>query len=411
MSYANAISKRPVLPGSLARLEQSLKKPTQLGTDDPFRKQTLELLEDFFIYRCQRGYSKESIRSYYRALSDFFAFAGDPDIRTITVPQIRDWLGHLMDRGAKPGTVSLRLYALRAFLDRAVLRGLLKLNVAKQLSMRRLQRPLPDFLSEEEIDKVIDSAPTLRDKALLETMYSTGCRLGEIVGMKIEDIRWPERTVKVLGKGSKERLVPLEKRAVRLLQDYLNGRTTGPVFLEAETYAAMQLQRGGVSLQNKGTSYATWYVYWRDLKKHNERPVMHGRPIGKLSELPTREDALAAAKKYLENIPGALRTTPYVATRTLRSPGRGIAARTVGNILKRCAERAAIRHLHPHMIRHSVATHLLERGADLLTIRDFLGHVTILTTQIYTHCSFVHMRKTMERCHPHWESEPESTRK
>lgn len=409
MSYANAISRQT--PESLVRLEQSLLKPARLAPDDPFRKQTMELLEDFFIYRCQRGYTKESIRSYYRALADFFAFTGGADIRTITVPQIRDWLGHLMERGASPATLSLRLYALRAFLDRAVLFGLLKLNVARQLSMRRLSRPLPDFLSEEEINKVINNAPTLRDRTLLETMYSTGCRVSEIVGMKIEEIRWPDRTVKVLGKGSKERFVPLEKRAVRLLREYLNGRTTGPVFLEAQTHMATRLQRGGVSLQNNGTPYATWYVYWRDLEKHNGRRVMHGRPIGKLSELPTRQAAQSAAGKYLESIPEALRSTPYVATRTPRCPGRGIAARTVGGILERCAERAGVRHLHPHMIRHSIATHLLEHGADLLTIRDFLGHVTILTTQIYVHCSFGHMRKTMERCHPHWESDPESKRK
>lgn len=401
MSYANAISRQT--PESLVRLEQSLLKPTQLAPDDPFRKQLLELLEDFFIYRCQRGYSKESIRSYYRALADFFAFTGDADIRTITVPQIRDWLGHLMNRGAMPGTVSLRLYALRAFLDRAVLRGLLKFNVAKQLSIRRLSRPLPDFLSEEEIEKLINAAATLREKALVETMYTTGCRVSEIVGMKIENIRWPDRTVKVLGKGSKERLVPLGKEAVRYLQDYLKGRTSGPVFLETDMQT--NPQRGGVSLRYKGTPHAIWYVYWRDPEKQGGRRKMHGRPIGLLSELPTREAARAAAEKYLELIPGAIRQTAY--NRTPRTPGRGIAARTVGEILERCAKRAGVRRIHPHMLRHSFATHLLDHGADLLTIRDLLGHVTILTTQIYAHCSFAHMRETMERCHPHWESEPE----
>jgi site-specific recombinase XerD len=400
MSYANSISQPPGKE-SLVRLEQSLMKPTQLASDDPFRKQLLELLEDFFIYRCQRGYSQQTTRSYYHALADFFAFTGDADIRTITVPHIRDWLGHLIDGGSKSGTVSLRLYALRAFLDRAVLFGLVKVNVAKQLSMRRLSRPLPEFLSEEEVDKVINDAADLRDKAIVETIYATGCRVSELVGMDIDDIRWTDRTVKVLGKGSKERFVPLQMQAVQYLQDYLKGRTTGPVFLEADTYIATQLQRGGVSLQGKGTSYATWYVYWREIEKRDGRRVMHGRPIGKLSELPTQEAARAAAQKYLESIPGALRKTTHVVTRTPLSPGQRISATTVRRILRRCAKQAGLRHIYPHMLRHTFATHLYENGADLLAIRDLLGHVTIQTTQIYTHCSFAHMRETMERCHPH----------
>jgi site-specific recombinase XerD len=407
MSYANSIS-QPSGKESLVRLEESPMKPTRLAPDDPFRKQILELLEDFFIYRCQRGYSQQSIRSYYTALADFFAFTGDADIRTITVPQIREWLGHLMDRGAKPGTVSLRLYALRAFLDRAVLFGLVKVNVAKQLSMRRLSRPLPEFLSEEDVNKLVNDAAGMRDKAIIETIYATGCRVSELVGMDIEDIRWTDRTVKVLGKGSKERFVPLEMSAVKYLQDYLKGRTTGPVFLEAETYAVTQSQCGGVSLQGKGTSYATWYVYWRDVEKDNGRRAVHGRPIGKLSELPTREAARAAAEKYLESIPGALRKTPHVATRTPR-PGQRISATTVRMILKKCAKQAGIRHIYPHMLRHTFATHLYENGADLLAIRDLLGHVNIQTTQIYTHCSFAHMRETMERCHPHWTLKKSAT--
>lgn len=400
MSYANSMP-RPSERESLVRIEESLMKPVRLPQNDPFRKQLLELLEDFFIYRCQRGYSQQSIRSYYKALADFFAFTGDADIRTITVPQIRDWLGHLMNRGAKPGTVSLRLYALRAFLDRAVLFGLVKVNVAKQLAMRRLSRPLPEFLSEEEINKVINHATELRDKAIIETIYATGCRVSELVGMDIEDIRWTDRTVKVLGKGSKERFVPLEMAAVQYLQDYIKGRMTGPVFLEAETYTTTKSQRGGVSLQGKGTSYATWYVYWREIEKRDGRRVMHGRAIGKLSELPTREAARAAAAKYLESIPGALRNTPYTGTRTLPLQGQRISVTTVRRILKRCAKQAGVRHIYPHMLRHTFATHLYEHGADLLAIRDLLGHVTIQTTQIYTHCSFSHMRETMERYHPH----------
>jgi site-specific recombinase XerD len=408
MSYANAISRRPHQQ-SLARLDQSLMKYTRLAPDDPFRNQILELLEDFFIDRCQREYSKESIRSYYRAMADFFAFTGDADIRTLTVPQIRGWLGHLMDQGASPKTMSVRLYALRAFLDRAMQFGLLKLNVARQVCVRRYQRSLPEFLSEEEIEKLISAATTLRDKALLKTMYATGCRVSEIVGMKIENIRWPDRTVKVLGKGSKERLVPLGRPAVQSLQDYLKGRTSGPVFLETDIYTQTRLQLGGISLQDKRTPYATWYVYWRDREKTNGRRLMHGRRIGKLSDLPTREAARAAADKYLELIPEAIRKAPYAIVRTQKSPGQGITVRTVGKILERCAKQAGIRRIHPHMLRHSFATHLLDHGADLLTIRDLLGHVTILTTQIYTHCSFAHMRETMARCHPRWDSEPTSS--
>jgi len=379
----------------MARWErETFERVPEAASGDPQPLSILELIQDFFIYGKQRGYSRNTLKSYRFALIDWFDFFQGPDLRTIKVPDLREWLHWLVSRGVSRDTINLRLYALRAFLDRGVLHGLIPFNPARQMKMRRLYRPLPDVLTEKEVDRLIRAARTLRDRALMETLYATGGRRSEVAAMTIENIKWDERCARVLGKGQKERLVPLVPRAVKYLRAYLKNRDTGPVFITPMQTEQLRSQWGGVSLQDG----KTWYVYWWEGsgKEHRHR----GKRIGTLGEYPTPELARKKARELLADQKGVL--GPRAFTYQRHAPVRAITVDEIGRIVARLAKKAGLRHVHPHMLRHSFATHLLENGADLRTIQELLGHASISTTQIYTHVSFAHMRKTMETCHPRW---------
>ena len=190
---------------------------------------TLGLIQDFLIFGRQRGYSQRTLDSYRFALTDWFEFFHGPDLRTIKAADIREWLRWLISRGASRQTLNVRMYGLRAFFDRAVLHGVIPLNPARQMKMRRLHRPLPKILTEEQINLLITAATTIRDRALVETYYATGCRLSEVVGRDRKhrlDRTVCSRSQKVKRSGS-FRLTPI---AAQLLREYIRARTQGFVF-------------------------------------------------------------------------------------------------------------------------------------------------------------------------------------
>jgi site-specific recombinase XerD len=183
-------------------------------------------------------------------------------------------------------------------------------------------RHLPDFLTMEEMALLLDSLPEttekeLRDKTILELLYATGMRVGELVGLKREDIRFEDRLVRIMGKGGKERLSPVHERALRLLRRYLDVRSS-------------EEKRIFLSLRK------------RPLQERDIRRIL--------------DHALYSM--------------------------------------------AFAKHITPHKIRHSFATHLLERGADLRMVQELLGHSSLSTTQVYTHVTMETMKKVYQKCHP-----------
>lgn len=355
----------------------------------------LALAEDFLIYGQQRGYAANTLRSYAEAIAEFFTFFKGTDFRVIRPRQIGQWLGSLMDSGRSRSTLALRLHGIRAFYDRAVLLDLTQSNPARAVPMRRMCRRLPEFLTEEETTKWLQALSTSRDRAIGETFYASGCRLSELVGMNIEDIRWSDRTIKVFGKGRKERLVPLGRHAIRALRRYLKKRTSGPVFLQLEKRTAQRMQRGGLSLDKR---YGLWTMFWRETDKNSGCRKLRGKTIGSLKDLPTRELASAEVGRRIASMPGFKGL--HVYSQHFFNPER-ISVRQVARIVSDAASSAGLRHVHAHMLRHTFATHLLDHDADLRSIQELLGHVSITSTVIYTHVSFAHLRKEMEK-HPRW---------
>lgn len=367
------------------------------------------LIEDFLVFGQQRGYSAHTLTSYREAITDFLDFFKGADFRTIKPMDIRQWIHWLMTQGKKRNTISARLYGIRAFFDRAVVFDIIQSNPARLIKIHAYNRPLPKFLSEEEVRRFLAAPENLRDRAILEALYATGTRQAECAGMDVEHISWSDRTVRVIGKGDKQRLVPLAPITVDVLRKYLKGRTVGPVFLSKEEYHATQrgslaLQRGGGRDSEYRANGTIWYAYWRETIEGKRK--LHGRRIGTIDQLPTRDLARQQANKFFAAKDGVLGRHKFTHQ---SASGRRITGRDIGRIVANAAKKAGLRHVTPHMLRHTFATHLLEHGADLITIRDLLGHSSIMTTQIYASVTKCHMVKTLQRCHPRWQEEPNET--
>jgi site-specific recombinase XerD len=337
-------------------------------------------LAEFVLELRGAGRSEHTITSYEFAIRDFLQFTLGLDILQVTHHDVREWLHWLDVQRMSAVTISTRKYALSSFLKFLQKDGLLKDSPIRFIPNRKVTRKLPRFLSVEEVEKLIDATDTPRDRALIEVMYSTGCRIAEIIGMCVEDISGS--TVRVIGKGDSERLVILGSRALESLKAYLQSRTKGPLFV-----AEPRRQRGGVTRDQ----YGAWWGQWRETDAATGKRVMRSVRLGDY-ELRTKQDAIEALGVH---VPPA----------QVKPPSRPMDAHSIRMILDAAARRAGIPHVNPHALRHSFATHLLDSGADLRVIQELLGHSSISTTQIYTHVSVGKLQKTVEQFHPHGRRE------
>jgi integrase/recombinase XerC len=269
--------------------------------------------------------SPHTISAYRYGIADFLNFTLGLSVANVTHREISEWLHFLSCQGMTAQTIALRLSGLRSFFNFASLIGVMTTSPAALIQPRRIPKTVPHWLNATQINQLLAAADKQRDYALIDFMWSSGCRVSEVVGARVEYVQWKERVVKVLGKGQKERLVPLGQKTVKSLRVYLQGRKIGPIFLNKD----------------------------------------HRR---------LQPD---------QNVP--------------------MTARSIGRILCRLGLRAGLGHVHPHMLRHSFATALLEGGADLRCIQELLGHSSIVTTQIYTHCTPAYLRANLQKAHPHWQ--------
>lgn len=278
-----------------------------------------------------RGASQHTLRAYGGDLAELAAFAESrevPDPRRADGRLLRRYLVELEDRELAPTSVQRKLSAVRAFFRFLQREGAIDQHPAAGLRKRRGGRPLPGHLELEEVEALLEAPDTttpagLRDRALLEVMYSAGTRAAETVGLDRGDVDLARGVARVRGKGRKERLAALGTHAVRAVREYLSDA---------------------------------------------------GRP---------RPRVEAATAIFLNQRGGRLTT------------------RSLGRIVEKHRLAAGIhRHATPHTLRHSFATHLLDRGADLRAVQEFLGHAHLVTTQIYTHVSIERLRQVYERAHP-----------
>jgi integrase/recombinase XerD len=288
------------------------------------------LVETFLDHlRVERRVSERTLESYSRDLAALLAFArtSGQRIQQFDRAALEAFVRKQMVR-LSPRSVARGVAAIRGFYRFLVLDGHLQHNPADDLQPPRAWPALPKCLSIDEVDALI-AAPDvstplgLRDRAMIELLYATGLRVSELVALRASDLHLPEQYLTCVGKGRKERLVPLGEQATEWVGRYqqegrdrlVKARKTAQLFVNA---------RGG-SLSRVG--------FWKVLKEHGRR-----------ASLP--------------------------------------------------------RTLSPHVLRHSFATHLLERGADLRSIQMMLGHADLSTTQIYTHVLEARLRSVYDRFHP-----------
>ena len=292
-------------------------------------------IERFIEYlRVERNASPLTLKSYEEDLIALVLYLEEVEGRSVkpcevTTLDLRRFIAELQQAGYAKATISRKLACLRSFFRFAVREGWVETNVAKPLRNPRTGRKLPHFLSAEEIAKLLESPPSslasgLRDRAILETMYSSGLRVSELVGLSLEDIDFPGSLIRVRGKGRKERLSPLGSYAQKALKNWLTKRTPDP----------------------KGSKNDTQAVF-------------------------------------------------------LNRFGRRLTSRSVGRMLEKCLKQCGLdQRTSPHTLRHSFATHLLDRGADIRSVQELLGHKSLITTQIYTHVSTTRLREVYEMAHP-----------
>ena len=277
----------------------------------------------------ERNASAHTVRAYGEDLEQFRAYVEGTLGRTARPAEvdhllIRGFLAHLHGRGLKKVSAARKLASLRTFFRFLCREGVLDKNPARALLSPRLERRIPTHLDEGEVAALLDvpgdGDAALRARAVLETLYATGIRCSELVGLDLPDVDLGARMVRVLGKGRKERVVLFGRRAQAALRAYLPAR-------------------------------------------------QRARP---------RSDALFV------NLRGGRLTDRSV---------REIVARRVKSI-------ALTQHTSPHTLRHTFATHLLARGADLRAIQELLGHASIATTQSYTQLDLAQVKSVHGQAHP-----------
>ncbi len=280
-------------------------------------------IDKFITYlEIEKNYSRHTIVNYAVDLREFGQFTGSTSIEKIDYLFLRHFLAHLRTKPYLGRTLTRKLSSLRSFFKFLHRDGLIKNNPAILLMSPKREKRLPKFLTEDEAIRFMEMPVTnnvmgKRDRAILETLYSTGMRVSELVGLNIEQVDLIGNIVKVAGKGKKERLVPIGKKAIIAIQDYWGSRK--------QTSNILFLNKNGTRLSSRSIT-----------------TIVH---------------------KYIKKM----------------SISQDISA---------------------HVLRHTFATHLLNRGADLRSVQELLGHVHLSTTQIYTHVTTERLKKVYDQAHP-----------
>ena len=189
----------------------------------------IRYLDKFFTYfEIEKNYSSHTILNYRIDLEEFAGFLGKTPIENVEYPDLRRFLAQLKGRNLKPRSLARKLSSLRSFFKFLQREGVIKSNPAKLLVTPKLDKPLPHFMSEEESVQLIEAPKTgkinsPRDRAIFEILYSTGIRVSELVGLNVDDVDFIGNIIKVMGKGKKERMVPIGDTALNALKEYLDS--------------------------------------------------------------------------------------------------------------------------------------------------------------------------------------------
>ncbi len=282
-----------------------------------------------------KKFSPNTVKAYKQDIDQFISFF-NYSYYDLSRDKIRDFLSHLYLSTSNRATISRKIYAIKSFFQYLINRGISEKNPMELISVPKVEKKLPEILTEDEMGRFLESLPEnsiqeVRNKALFELLYASGLRLSELTNLTIENINISERLLRVLGKGKKERIIPFNKKASKILQKYM--------FLSNEKYP----------------------------KKNN-----------------------------------------YIF---LNLKGEKISDRGVEKIVKEVFRKMteSTKNIYPHLLRHSFATHLLQRGVDLRMIQELLGHSNLSTTEKYTTLNYSDLLKSYNKFHPRSENDSDSS--
>lgn len=289
------------------------------------------MIESFIKYlQFEKRFSPHTVTAYTNdldQLSDFIQITFElKKIEECQHAHLRGWVVSLMDSGLSPRSVNRKIVSVKSFFKFLQRRGFMENNPAMKLKSLRVPKDLPSFAKEPEMDQLFgqlkfnEDFSGQRDRLILELLYATGMRLSELIGLADASINKYESTVKVLGKRNKERIVPLHKEAMELIQSYQEMRD------------AQHGKTERLLVTDAGNNLYPQFVY-------------------------------STVKRYLSQVTTLSKTSP-------------------------------------HVLRHTFATHLLNKGADLNAVKDLLGHASLASTQVYTHNSISKLKAVFDQAHP-----------
>lgn len=290
------------------------------------------MLKEYLNYvAVERGCSRNTVLAYGRDLKNYLARLRDQGVTRpdqITRERIEEHVRHLRESGLAVSSVERAVSAIKGFHRFMVAERITLAHPAANLPLPKKPERLPDVISREQAAKLLDqpfprTAAGQRDRTMLEVLYGCGLRVSELCGLDLRRVLLDEQILRVVGKGDKERIVPIVGTAARALDEYLS----------------------------------TW------------RPQLVSARV----------------------------STPAVF---LNNRGRRLSRQSVHAIVAKAGAAVGIDGLHPHTLRHSFATHMLEGGADLRIVQELLGHADISTTQLYTHLDRSHIREVYLEAHP-----------
>jgi len=299
--------------------------------------QSGQSLNRFLNYlRGEKNASPSTLRAYKSDLSEFLAYHLQKDSSFVLFKfdriAMRNYISFLQEKSQKRNTLLRKLASLRSFFNFMQRERWIKTSPFRGMGRLKSEKHIPRILSEKEMDGLLapsargSSIISKRDLAILETLYSTGLRVEELASLNGVQVDFWEGTIRVMGKGMRERIVPIGGKALNAIKDYLQER--------------------------------------------------------KIDIMDKRKTGLAQAL-------------------FLNKQGSRLSSRSIRSFVARWALEVGLgHHVHPHLIRHSFATHLLNRGCDLRSVQEMLGHKNLSTTQIYTQLTTTQIKKVYEQTHP-----------
>jgi site-specific recombinase XerD len=344
-----------------------------------FHKLNLEMVERFRLWLVAQKYLDATRVRYYRLARKFCEHIQGQSLASVSPMDIGDVLTKTLPRRWSDSYISHAVCSLRSFFDFLYLGGVVETVAPRFLRLRGRARALPRALTEAQVKRVLREATNPRDRALVEFLYSTGCRVGQARMVRVEDIDFKRRTLQVVGKG-RGRIVHLGAEAVKSLRAYLKERSAGYLFQDKR-----ETQRGYITF-----SKGAWVGHWKEYRCGSERARSRSKFLGSPSDV-TYSQARRQFNAFFRDNKIELRRP---------EPSRPMARTALGAVVRELGRRAGVGKIGPHMLRHSFATHLLNRGADIRSVMELLGHTYLSSTQIYTRMSDNDVRGAFHRFHP-----------